>query len=406
MSRSIPTGRCTSRSVPCQSAVLQRPPNIARYRSPKAYRIEIRPGDERKYIVPEPENPSILVVSDFPDLPKKIATHFEPLAETGADLTIVCITPNAEFDDAEYVTVPSWPSRYVGLLLLPFVALLEGMWRDYDAVVSFSLFPYGLYALVLGRALDLPAHLGIIGIDLDHHATARYGAFPRFAFRRFDTLSVPGETHRSQLAGYGVDRDSIFVLANSIDPDVYHPDGSVETRYDFVWCGRLSPEKDPLLFVDALAELAESVDDFDAVVLGSGALYDEVDRRIVRHGLTEHVELMGWVDEPVTYYRQSRAFVLTSRRDALSTSLIEAMATGLPCITPPVGNVSDVVEDGHNGFVFERGNVDALADALERIVDDRERAAEMGRNATAVTERYSRERASEDWRRILDGLMA
>lgn len=354
----------------------------------------------------DPESSAILVVSDFPDLPKKIATHFEPLSNTGADVTIVCITPNSDLDDVEYVTVPAWPSRYVGLLLLPFVALLEGMWRDYDAVVSFSLFPYGLYALALGALLGRPTHLGIIGIDLDRHAEAWYGAFPRFAFPRFDTLSVPGENHRTQLAGYGVDRASIFVLANSIDPDTYHPDETVEKRYDFVWCGRLSPEKDPLLFVDGLAALSESVDDFRAVVLGSGELHDEVERRIGRHGLSEHVDLMGYVDEPVTYYRQSRAFVLTSRRDALSTSLIEAMATGLPCITPPVGNVSDVVEDGHNGFVFEHGDVDDLADALERVVRNEERAAEMGHNATAVRERYSRAGATDDWRRILDRLAA
>lgn len=352
------------------------------------------------------ESSSVLVVSDFPDVPKKIATHFEPLSETGADVTIVCVTSNADLEDVDYVTVPSWPSRYVGLLLLPLFALREGIERDYDAIVSFSLVPYGLYALLLEGLLDCPTHLGIIGIDLDHHATAWYGALPRFAFGRFDTLSVPGETHRAQLAGYGVDRDSVFVLANSIDPETYHPDETVEKRYDFVWCGRLSPEKDPLLFVDGLAELRDSADGFRAVVLGSGDLYEAVERRVARHGLSGRVDLMGWVDEPVTYYRASRAFVLTSRRDALSTSLLEAMATGLPCITPPVGNVTDVVEHGHNGFVFERGNADALAEALERVLEDRERAAEMGRNATAVTERYSRTGAADDWRRILDELVA
>lgn len=143
----------------------------------------------------------------------------------------------------------------------------------------------------------------------------------------------------------------------------------------------------------------------DTVVPGSGNLYDEVDRRIAHHGLSDHVDLMGYVDGPVTYDRQSRAFVLTSRRDALSTSLIEAMATGLPCITPPVGNVSGVVEHGHDGFVFERGNADDLVEALERVLEDRERTAEMGRNATAVRARYSREGATDDWYRILETLV-
>lgn len=348
---------------------------------------------------------SILVVSDFPDVPKKFATHFEPLAETGVDITIVCIRPDQELDDVNYVIVPTWNSRYIGLLFIPFFAALEGIRSDYAAVVSFSLFPYGLYALFLGKLFGFPAHLGIIGIDLDYHVKQWYGGFARHTFAKFDTISVPGEFHRSQLEEYGVDSRSIFILANSIDPKAYHPEPSVAPKYDFVWCGRLSQEKDPLLFVEGLGELRSSTTDFSAVILGSGELFDDAHRRIRDLELEDNIDMVGWVDEPASYYQQSKVFVLTSSRDALSTSMLEAMATGLPCITPPVGNVADAVHHEQNGILLNERNPDTLAKAMHRLLNDTALIDEMGDNAIDISHRYTRDAATRDWERILDELI-
>ncbi len=343
----------------------------------------------------------MLVVTDFTRNLSKIERHVGPLAET-ADVTMVCITGDGELDGIDYRTVPSLGARPLGLALMLVAALYEAWRGDYDAVASFSLLPHGCIALAVGTAFGIPAHLGIIGIDLDVHARSRYGAVVRWLIRRFDAISVPGTAFRDQLVGMGVPRGRIEVLANPIDVGTYHPNPDAEADYDLIWVGRFDAEKDPLLFVEALAELRESGREVTAVMLGDGPLQDAAERRVRERGL--RVDLPGWVDDPVAYYWRSRAFVLTSERDALPLTLVEAMATGLGCVVPAVGNVPDVARDGETALVLEEMTAGTLAAALDRLLADDELCARLGENAAGVADRYSYEAAAEDWVRILETL--
>ncbi len=348
---------------------------------------------------PDPEDARVLVVTG---LSQKNDRHYGPLADVADRTTLVCLDPTVDVDDANCVPTPQVGPRLVRVVALFFVALYEGYRNEYDAVASISLFPYGLYALALKAVYGYPAHLGIIGIDLDHHAHQWYGGIPRWAFRRFDAVSVPGPSHAERLARLGVSPDRIEILTNAIDVDTYAPtDADVETEYDFVWIGRFSPEKDPIRFVEALAELEATGAEFRVAMVGDGPLRADATDAIVARGLDDCVDLPGWVDDPVRYYRRSNAFVLTSRRDALPLVMLEAMATGLAPIVPPVGSIPDVVTDGHDGIVVADREPATFAAAMERFLDDPDHRRSVAANATAVRSSFSLEQASEDWRRIL-----
>lgn len=342
-----------------------------------------------------------LVVSDFTGNTDKIERHIGPLAAVADETTMVCLTPNRDLDTVEYVTVPSIGFRPLSLVVLFVVALVEGVRNDYDAIVCFSLLPYGCFGLCLRPLVGAPVHLGIIGADLDLHAVSWYGPAVRTLFCLFDSVSVPGEQHRRRLVGMGVPPHRVTVLTNAIDSSVYRPpDGSVEREYDFVWAGRFSEEKDPVAFVRSLALLRERGHDFRAVMLGDGHLEPEVAAAIDDAGLSDAVELAGWVEEPVEYYRRSRVFALTSSRDALALSLLEAMATGLACVAPAVGNTADVVDHRENGFLLPDADETSLADSFEALLRDPTLRDRLGKNAATVRPRFSYARAREDWERI------
>lgn len=343
----------------------------------------------------------VLVVTG---LGHKNERHYGPLAAVAEKTTLVCLDPTDDIDNADYVQVPEIGPRILRVVLLFFVALYEGYRNEYDAVASISLLPYGLYALALKAVYGYPAHLGIIGIDLDHHAQQWYGAGPQWAFRRFDAVSVPGSDHAERLVECGVSPARIEILTNAIDIDRYRPvqDG-VETDYDFVWVGRFGEEKDPIRFVRALAELDANGHEFTAAMVGDGQLRAEVIDEIERSGLADRVDLTGWVDDPRSYYRRSETFVLTSRRDALPLAMLEAMASGLAPIVPRVGSVPDVVTDGHNGLVVPNREPTSIAAAMERCLDEEFRE-HIATNATAVRSSFSMDEASADWYRILSTL--
>ncbi|OLZ40423.1 glycosyl transferase family 1 [Natrinema saccharevitans] len=348
---------------------------------------------------PAVDDRRVLVVTG---LAHKNERHYGPLADVAGETTMVCLDPTGGVESARTVRVPEVGPRIVRVFLLFVLALYEGYRNDYDAVASISLVPYGCYALALKAIYGYPAHLGIIGIDLDHHAEQWYGPVPRWLFRRFDAVSVPGTAHAERLVRFGVPPDRIERLTNAIEVDTYRPpERAVETDYEFVWVGRFSAEKDPLRFVDALAELEAADREFRAVMVGDGPLRSAVVDELAARGLSDRVDCPGWVDEPLEYYHRSETFVLTSERDALPLVMLEAMATGLPAIVPPVGSIPDVVTDGENGLVVSDREPATVAAAMERCLDDPDFRRSLGAAATAVRSDVSLERASEDWRRIL-----
>lgn len=356
--------------------------------------------------------PSVLVVADFTGNLGKVERHVGPLARV-AEPTVVCVNAPDDVEGVRFVTSPAVGFRPLDLLVMGFVALLEGIRGNYDAVASFSLLPHGIIALATARLAGGPAHLGIIGGDVDLHARARYGPAIRWLFRRFDVVSVPGTAYRDELVEFGVDPDRVAILVNPIPTDEFEPPNPAADRpIDYLWVGRLGAEKDPLLFVETVARLheeggrsdadARSDDGADphAVLVGDGPMRDVVAAAVRELDLTDVVTLTGWVDEPGEYYRRARTFVLTSRREALPLTLLEAMACGAVPVVPEVGNVRDVVA-GDRGVVVDDRTAAALAGAIRDLERDPDRLAAMAERAPAVRERYSYRSASEDWRRVL-----
>jgi glycosyltransferase involved in cell wall biosynthesis len=351
---------------------------------------------------------SYLVISDFSggvSETGRMNEHLGPLAER-AETTVVCLVPDEGVEQITYRTAPSIGLRVVDLLLLFAVALLEGRRNDYDGVVSISMIPYGCFALAVGWLYGLPTHLGIIGADLDVHARARYGTLVAALFRRFDAITVPGTQHERQLVEFGVPPKRITILANGVNQDIYQPNEDVPTRYDYIWVGRFSAEKDPLLFVQTMAELQRRGEQPEAVMLGFGPLYSTVAEYVQAHGLAAHIDLPGWIDEPVDYYQRSAIFVLTSERDALPLTLLEAMATGLACVVPDVGNIRDAVTDGESGLILDTRTPESFATALQRLHSDSELYERISMNAQVGVTRFSDNRAGEDWKKVLQTLQA
>lgn len=330
---------------------------------------------------------------------EKIERHVFPLTKV-ADPTLVCTTANPSVD-VRQLDVPDSGVRPLDLVMMFVVAAVEGIRNDYDAVVSFSLLPHGCFALVIGRLIGVPVHLGIIGIDLDVHIRSRYGPIVEALLRRFDAVTVPGPTFRRRLhEEVGIDPQRTAILVNSIDPTAYAPATGTESQFDLLWIGRFSSEKRPLLFVDVLATLVTEDPSLEVAMVGDGELAPAVRERIRRYDLEDAITLPGWVDDPREYYRRSEIFVLTSERDALPLTLLEAMATGLPVVAPRIGNVRDLVRDGPDGVLVDGETATGFADGIRRIRTGESGAESLSR-AQWIRERFSYESVAADWLVVL-----
>jgi len=144
---------------------------------------------------------------------------------------------------------------------------------------------------------------------------------------------------------------------------------------------RLSPEKGVDVVVRALAAMPEVT----FVVVGDGGDRPELDRLAHELGRGERTHFFGYQPDPEDYYAGIDVVVQASRREAMGLAVLEAMAAGLPVVATDVGSTGEAVADGTTGFLVPPDDVDALADALTRLVGDAELRTRMG---TAGRARY------------------
>jgi glycosyltransferase involved in cell wall biosynthesis len=141
--------------------------------------------------------------------------------------------------------------------------------------------------------------------------------------------------------------------------------------------GRLVAKKGYGDLLDALAQLARSPS-WRFVHVGAGPLLKSLQRQAHELNIAEQVTWLGALTQAqvLDQYRRADIFVLACRiaqsgdRDGLPNVLLEAQSQGLPCVSTNVSGVPELIEDGSTGVLVEAGDVDALAEALARLIGD------------------------------------
>ena len=148
------------------------------------------------------------------------------------------------------------------------------------------------------------------------------------------------------------------------------------------------------------------------------AHYEEIPNLIEKYGIGERTQLLGYRTDVEQLYRESEIFVLSSRYEGFGLVLIEAMSQGcapIACdykgrqkeILCPEGVSSFKSQDSSleickNGILCEPDNVEALAQAMEKMISDEEYRRKVQQNAVKRTEFYNLERTGERWEKFLE----
>ncbi len=172
----------------------------------------------------------------------------------------------------------------------------------------------------------------------------------------------------------------IMVVHYGLDPTEFEPCQSPpeDSTLRLVSVGRLEEKKGFEYLIEACALLADKGYSFRCSIIGKGSLRDQLQARIERHHLQNRVLLLGARDQVAVQdlYRHSDIFVLpcviasSGDRDGMPNVLLEAMALQLPVVTTSVTGIPELVHDGRNGFLVPERNAQALADGIERLIND------------------------------------
>ena len=210
------------------------------------------------------------------------------------------------------------------------------------------------------------------------HAAEVVGTISYFARSQTMLWSSPEDWHKLEVTPLGVDARS-WELA---------PFRERPSPFELIAAGRLADIKGFPLLLDAVATLRKQGRDVRLTLAGDGPARKKLEEQAQRLGIADRVVFAGWKnqDDLRALYRQSDAFVMSSFAEGVPVVLMEAMATGVPCVAPRINGIPELIRDGMDGLLFTVSDVAEMAAATERLMDDtgmRRRMAESSRARVA-----------------------
>lgn len=205
--------------------------------------------------------------------------------------------------------------------------------------------------------------------------------YPWF-LKRFDGFCVPGSMAARYLKTYGVHHSKVKTVPYCVDDRLFLPtpdNSDCRSSADVtlkenslrrvLFVGKLIPEKQPSVLIEALSLLDGSEYSIECVFVGSGVLKEELETQAVRLGV--HASFHGFVNqsEIVQFYNNADLLVLPSISETWGLAVNEALACGTPVVVSDrVGCHPELVEDGKTGSIFPHGDAEQLSKSIGEIL--------------------------------------
>lgn len=176
------------------------------------------------------------------------------------------------------------------------------------------------------------------------------------------------------------------VIPNAINPDFIKPAYNGKRRKVIVTSGRLTSQKNHALLIQAFAKIKPLFPDYRIVIYGEGEKRKELEdiARSLRIG--DAVEMPGYSTNIAESIYDASLFVLSSDFEGMPNALMEAMALGLPCISTDCdgGGARFLIQNGTNGLLIPKGDINVLSEAMNRMLSDRAFAEQCGHEAHKI----------------------
>ncbi len=292
------------------------------------------------------------------------------------------------------------------------VMRLAALAREMAADVLIVNYGLGLVAGALAGALACRPVVRRVGRPDDVDDTP----FERFLYRRFlPRMMTVGHRAKDDMLRRcpWLRPDSIEVIHNGKDTEQFRPERHDALKRawrlpaDAVLFGvtsRISRRKGHQILLEALARLVPVEPHVHLAIVGTGPEQKRLERQIDELGLANRVHWLGFRRDLPDLLSNFDAFVLPSlsESEAFPNTLVEAMASGLPCITTDVGSVREIVVDELSGLVVAPDSVDELAAAVQRLAADAGLRQRLGMEARRRVEQdFSLDAKTTEFERYL-----
>lgn len=210
---------------------------------------------------------------------------------------------------------------------------------------------------------------------------------------KVDYITLPT---RSAINMFGENRVSVPIepVSNGIDLSKFQPTKPGKEIYDtfnlprnkdiITYIGRLDAEKHVPILIKAFAEIMQ--DDRHLLIVGDGTDAEHLKNIVFNMKLADRVTFTGRVsdDEIVELHKVGTLFCVPSPAELQCIALLEAMASGKPAVAVDAGALSELCQDGVNGILCEKDNVEQIAHAMNTILEDKKLQKKYSKGSLAI----------------------
>lgn len=255
-----------------------------------------------------------------------------------------------------------------------------------DADVVIGTRP-GLVAYVAAFAPEGAVLVGQEHMTHNHHKPVLRAEMAAFLTKLDAFVTVSEGDAASWRAQMPLPGTRVLAIPNSVPEPVVTPSDTSGTT--IVAAGRLASEKQYHVLIEAFAKVVAQRPEWTLRICGWGNQKDRLRKRIDDLGLYNSVHLMGPRSPIEPEWVKGAIAVSTSRHESFGMTLVEAMRCGLPVVSTDCDyGPREIIKDGEDGLLVPVGDVDAIAGALIRLIDDPALRRRMGAAALVNGRRF------------------
>ncbi len=223
--------------------------------------------------------------------------------------------------------------------------------------------------------------------DLDSLKMKFYTWLNLLALRRYDKIIAVSNALERFMVERGIPAEKITVIHNAIDVDAWDREKVTSTIRDEFKIpvaskvvgvvGRLRYEKDLPTTLKVAEQVIRARPDTYFLIVGDGPDRVELEQQVQQMGLADNVLFLGFRKDTINVYAALDVFASTARIEGTPNTALEAMAMGVPVVYTEVGGVGELIQDGHDGLLFQVGDADGIAQAILSLLNDEDKARQF-----------------------------
>ncbi len=259
-------------------------------------------------------------------------------------------------------------------LLLFFSLLINSFFsiKQFKPEVFFTCWSYpdGLAGCLLAKLFNRPFFLKVHGSDVNVHCQypVRRKQIVWLANHAKKVMCVSNAL-KNKLISSGVKQDKPVVIYNGVNKAVFSPDDQTQA-HRILFVGNIKRSKGVFEALEGFAKIAEEFPTFELTFIGDGPDLTELKTNTERLKLSQRVEFLGAKShtEIADILKSSYLLLLPSHAEGVPNVILEAMSCGIPSVATAVGGIPEILEDGHNGFLVNSIDSQAVANTLKKAL--------------------------------------